>query len=205
MQSAEEFLRSECDGCFAEIFGDARSGKEVIATSLAVERASSGEVVLYVDSRRAFRPELLIERYGVRVDVMGRIDVLSASDPYFLFEKLSRMLSVKRYRTVVWDGMSLPFFELQVAHELSMISRMLSLYSLKGNTVLVTNPIVSMKGKPLGYMYTDPYVHLRIRAERISEDSGRLYAAGWSARFYIRGINVFIEKETTGAPQEGAP
>ena len=71
--------------------------------------------------------------------------------------------------------------------------------------MLATNPIVSMKGKPLGYMYTDPYVHLRMRAERTSEDSGRLYAPGWSARFHIRGIDVFIEKEPTGAPQEGAP
>ncbi len=191
--STEQFLNRKCNNCFIEIFGDENSGKEKILISLALEKASRGEVVLYIDSRGSFRPEKIVETQKIRIETMGRIDVLRATEPGFLFEKISRVISNKKYRTILWDGMSLPFYEIQVSYELSFLARLFSFYAIKGNMITVTNPIVSLKGKPFGYKYTDPYVHTRVRAQILKENEGRLTSYGWSAKYFIDGWQVYFQ------------
>ena len=177
-----------------EIYGEENTKKELILMNYAIEKASKGEVVLFIDSRGSFRPERFVEEGLADVEALGRIDVLRLAEGVRAFERISKLLALKKYRTILWDGMSIPFYELQVSFELGLISRMLSLYSLRENTVLVTNPIVSLKGKPLGYQYTDPYVHVRARAEKVKEDLGSLKAYGWSAKYRINGLKVYLEE-----------
>ncbi len=194
MRYSNEFLQKKCENCYVEIFGDLKSKKEMILISIALEKASEGEIVLFIDSRGSFKPEKIVEDNMIKIEIMGRIDVLKATEPEFLFEKISRLIANKRYKTILWDGMSLPFYEVQIFHELSFLSRLLSLYAIKGNTVVVTNPIIAIKGKPLGYLYTDPYVHMRIKAEILKENEGRATSYGWSAKYFIDGAYVKFEE-----------
>ncbi len=195
--SAEQFLNRRCNSCFIEIFGDEKSGKEKILVSLAIEKASKGEIVLYIDSRGSFRPEKIVETQKVKIETMGRIDVLKATEPGFIFEKISRLITNKKYKTILWDGMSLPFYEIQVSYELSFLARLFSFYAIKGNMITVTNPIVSLRGKPFGYKYTDPYVHMRVKAEILKENEGRLTSYGWSAKYFIDEWQVNFEDLVT--------
>jgi len=194
MMYSSQFLRKKCENCYVEIFGDLKSKKEMILVSIALEKASEGEIVLFIDSRGSFRPEKIVEDNMIKIEIMGRIDVLKATEPGFLFEKISRLIANKRYKTILWDGMSLPFYELQISHELSFLSRLFSIYTIRGNMVVVTNPIISIKGKPLGYLYTDPYVHMRIKAEILKENEGRATSYGWSAKYIIDGPYVKFEE-----------
>ncbi len=202
MTSAEQFLNKKCNNCFIEIYGDEKSKKEMILISLALEKASKGEIVLYIDSRGSFRPDEIIKTQKIDIETMGRIDVLKATEPEFLFEKISKLISKKRYKTILWDGMSLPFYEIQISHELSFLARLFSFYAIMDNMVTVTNPIVSLKGKPFGYKYTDPYVHMRIKAELLKPNEGRVISYGWSAKYYIKNLQVyFVESVADSAVQ----
>ena len=193
MIDSEQFLNKKCNKCFIEIYGDEKSKKETILVSLALEKASMGEIVLFIDSRGSFKPEKIIEAFNIKIEIMGRIDVLKATEPEFLFEKISRLISSKKYKTVLWDGMSLPFYEIQISYQLSFLARLFSFYAIKGNSVVVTNPIISLKGKLFGYKYTDPYVHMRIKAEILRDNEGRLTSYGWSAKYFIEKWHVRFE------------
>lgn len=192
MESPLVFFSKRCKGCFIEIYGEPGVGKSAVLMTSAAHGSVEGLRVLYVDSRLRFNPSLVLTIMKGKAEGLNRIDVLKFTEPILLFEKLSKALALGHYGLVLWDGLSMPFYEAKIRHELSLVSRLLSIYALKtGAMILASNGIISMKNEPDGYRYTSPYVHCRFLMKRIGSKSF-IFGHEIKAEYVITERGVFI-------------
>ncbi len=192
MEDPLSFFSKGCRGCFIELYGEPGVGKSAMLMTVAVHGAINGFNVLYVDSRLRFNTSFVMNIAGGALGVLNKIDVLKLVEPILIVEKLSNALVEGSYEIVVWDGLSMPFYEAKTRHKLSIISRLLSIYSLGKVAVLASNGIVSLKNEPDGQRYTAPYIHSRFLMKKAGSKNF-IFGHEIKAEYVITKSGVFIK------------
>ncbi len=168
------------EGTFYEVVGPSGVGKTQLLFTLAVEAAESKDV-FFVDAIGTFRPERVRELATLRGKdwnrTLSNIKVYRPKDLSTYI--LALEYAVEKAEVMLVDMFSDPFYEatdLSIRYKLALLTRSIGIACLKNNLLAVVTNGVRYRGElvPLGFEYTDPYVHIRLFLSK--DEKGNLYA-----------------------------
>jgi hypothetical protein len=170
-------------GHFIEIYGPSGVGKTQLLFTLSVKAVNQNlGKVYFVDTRGTFRPERIAEIARCRgLDwhrVLRRIMVFRPTDLSSFLLAVEHILSEPTFILMI-DTLSDPFYESpdpSLRYRLGLLCRDISLTCIERGLLAIAANGVRYHGilKPLGFEYTEPYVHFRIFTNR--DELGNTYA-----------------------------